>query len=309
MPQGGYLPEGMLLTSPQNLLYTASHTAMARAAETGCILEGRVVLCDAQHDLVVDINGLRGRIPRREAAVGIEEGTTREIAILSRVGKPVCFKILGFTGEEYILSRKAAQQEAANYFMKHLLPGEVIRARVTHLEQFGAFVDIGCGNISLIGIENISISRISHPRERFSPGQEIYAAVTGKDPTISRITLSHKELLGTWEENAHHLKAGSTVRGTVRSIESYGIFVELTPNLSGLAECRDGLTCGHPVSVYIKSVLPERMKIKLIVIDQLEVGTARTAPSITYFITQGRLTHWRYSPPQCSSKIIETVFA
>lgn len=309
MPQGGYLPEGMLLASPQNLLHTASPAAMARAAEAGCILEGRAVLCDAQHDLVVDINGMRGRIPRKEAAVGIEEGTTREIAILSRVGKPVCFKILDFTGQEYILSRKAAQQEAIDHFMKHLLPGQVIRACVTHLEHFGAFVDIGCGNISLIGIENISISRIGHPKERFFPRQEIYAVVTGKDPVIGRVTLSHKELLGTWEENACHLKAGSTVRGVVRGVEDYGIFVELTPNLSGLAECREGLSCGRPVSVYVKSILPERMKIKLIVIDQLDPGPMPAVSPTEYFITQGRLTHWRYSPPQCNGKIIETVFA
>ena len=70
------------------------------------------------------------------------------------------------------------------------------------MEPFGAFLDIGCGVVSFIGIENISVSRISHPSERFFPGQDIRAAVLSVDRTLERVTLTHRELLGTWEENA-----------------------------------------------------------------------------------------------------------
>ena len=49
----------------------------------------------------------------------------------------------------------------------------------------------------------------------------------------NRICLSQRELLGTWEENAALFSQGETVAGVVRSVESYGIFVELTPNLAG----------------------------------------------------------------------------
>jgi transcriptional accessory protein Tex/SPT6 len=59
-----------------------------------------------------------------------------------------------------------------NYISK-LIPGDIIPAKVTHLEQFGAFVDIGCGIPSLIPIDAISISRISHPVDRFVPNQDI----------------------------------------------------------------------------------------------------------------------------------------
>ena len=50
--------------------------------------------------------------------------------------------------------------------------GDIIDCRVTHLEPFGCFVDIGCGIASLIPIDCISISRISHPSDRFRVGQE-----------------------------------------------------------------------------------------------------------------------------------------
>jgi len=185
--------------------------------------------------------------------------------------------------------------------------GDVISARVTHLEPFGAFVDMGCGIISLIGIENISVSRISHPSDRFVTGQDIYAVVLAIDRDLRRVTLSHRELLGTWQENASLFKAGETVAGIVRGVEDYGIFIELTPNLSGLAEKKEGLKEGEGVSVYIKSILPERMKIKLLVIDSF--GPGKGPSKLRYFITEGHIDHWKYSPDNCDKKVIERYFS
>ena len=188
-----------------------------------------------------------------------------------------------------------------------LRPGMVIPAVVTHLEPFGAFVDIGCGVPSLIGIENISVSRIPHPGQRFRVGQAVYAAVLDLDPRAERIYLTHRELLGTWAENAARFQPGMTVPGIVRGVKDYGAFVELTPNLSGLAERKAGLTEGQRVSVYIKAILPERMKIKLLAIDTLPPLDG-PAP-LEYFITRGRLEKWKYAPPGCVKVGAETIFA
>ena len=70
--------------------------------------------------------------------------------------------------------------------------------------------------------------------------------------------------------------------------------MELAPNLSGLAEFREDLREGDRVSVYLKSVAPERMKIKLLVIDRLPPLEA--PPPLRYYHTEGRLEHWRYAP-------------
>ena len=308
MPQGRYLPEGMLLDTAENKAYTGSVEGMEKAISDHAILEGKVILCDAAHNLLVDVNGKQGIIKRRETALGIDTGKTREIAIISRVGKAVCFKAVGVENGIYQLSRRLAQQEAEEYFFEAMKPGEVMRAKVTHLEPFGAFVDIGCGIISLIGIENISVSRISHPSDRFYSKQEIYAVLLQKDLQARRMVMSHRELLGTWEDNAKMLTPGETVGGIVRGIEEYGIFVELAPNLSGLAERRDGMVAGMPVAVYIKSVIPERMKIKLVIIDALESQSKVFISEKDYFIRSGRLLKWQYTPDQCSTKRIETVF-
>lgn len=180
----------------------------------------------------------------------------------------------------------------------------MITARVTHLESFGCFVDIGCGITSLIPIDSISVSRISHPKDRFRNGQDILAVVKSIDAN-GRITLSHKELLGTWEENAALFCPGETVAGVIRSVEKYGVFVELTPNLAGLAEPREEVTPGQHASVYIKNLLPDKMKVKLIIVDAFDA--AYTPPKPEYYIKQGHIKRWRYSPESCS-KVIETVF-
>ena len=70
--------------------------------------------------------------------------------------------------------------------------------------------------------------------------------------------------------------------GYVLKIEDYGIFVELTPNLAGLAEVRPNTKIGQSVSVYIKSIIPEKMKIKLIIVETFD-KTLEKVP-IKYFI-------------------------
>ena len=190
----------------------------------------------------------------------------------------------------------------------------LIPARVTHLESFGAFVDIGCGVSSLLSVDSISVSRISHPSDRLSVGDSIYTVIKSIDREHERFFVGMKELLGTWEENAANFEAGQTVSGIIRSVESYGVFVELAPNLAGLAEIRDGNderaadAVGKSAAVYIKNIIPDKMKIKLVLIDICESEPPR--PPLNYYIDCERVTHidrWRYSPPT-SQKVIESVF-
>jgi small subunit ribosomal protein S1 len=209
------------------------------------------------------------------------------------------------TGRPYaLLSRKNAQERCRREFIERLCPGDVIKARVTHLESFGVFCDIGCGIIALLPIDSVSVSRISHPRDRFSPGDDIKVVVKsiGED---GKITLSHKELLGTWQENADNFKAGQTVGGVIRSIEKYGVFIELSPNLAGLAEYTPDVKEGDLASVYIKSINPEKMKIKLSVVDSFPGNNQ--AETIKYYFDGVHMDNWQYSPEN-SEKNIQTIF-
>ena len=304
-----YKPEGSLMDTIDNQISLKNLASLTEAIQSKKILEARAVVCDSGHNLHVPLcAGIKGIIPREEGALGIAEGSTRDIAIISRVNKPVCFQVTGLdhsAGETVaVLSRRAVQQQCMEQYISRLSPGDVIDGRVTHLETFGSFVDIGCGICSLIPIDVISVSRISHPGDRFRPGQYIRAVVQSSDG--SRVTLSHRELLGTWAENAALFQNGETVAGVVRSVEDYGIFVELTPNLAGLAEPKEGVTPGQQASVYIKSLIPERMKVKLIMVDAFDADYR--LPPMRYFFQGENMDRWVYSP-EGAHKRIETVFA
>lgn len=313
-----YKPEGLLGATKENKEALASPESLEHALRTGQILEATALLCDNRMRLHVDLGCMRGIIEREEAVWCRPTESIKDIAVITRVGKPVAFKIIGFREEDgeriALLSRRLAQSECASVFLSNLKPGDIIPAKVTHLENYGAFVDVGCGISSLLSIDCISVSRITHPRDRLACGMQIFVAVKSIDTELKRIFVTMKELLGTWEQNAARFEAGQTVTGRVRSIESYGIFVELTPNLAGLAELRGNVgtpvrtAVGDLAAVYIKSILPERMKIKLVIIDSHQDPERPSSPK--YFIDPMKTQHidyWEYSPT-CSTRLIETIF-
>ena len=293
MRRNEYLPEGAGPLFPDNQPLSALQLAM----EDQTILTGMAIRCDAQRDLTVRFGGYEGTIPRLDAIHPSISGAERDIAILSRVGKPTSFTVTAIDVDgggrpRLTLSRRAAQEQAMAWLLENAPPGTVLPARVTHLEKFGAFVDLGCGVTSLIPLENISVARIGHPSARFRVDQDILTVVTDVDAKNCRFYLSHKELLGTWLENAAAFAPGDAVEGVVRGVREYGVFIELAPNLSGLADWRGDLEPGDRVSVYIKSIRPENRKIKLQVIENL--GPAQEPGELNYFITDGAVDGWTY---------------
>jgi small subunit ribosomal protein S1 len=98
-------------------------------------------------------------------------------------------------------------------------------------------------------------------------------------------------------------------------VEEYGAFVELAPNLAGLAEVREcdreavHALVGRTAAVFIKSIIPERMKVKLVLIDAYR-GEPVPTPRLHYYIRGDEVSHidrWVYSPGG-ARKLVETVF-
>ena len=314
-----YLPEGALSSTADNSEHLSSLSGLEKAMQSGKILEAPVLLCDNQFRLHVDLCGIDGIIEKDDVVFSPTGEPSKDIAVITRVGKPVCFKVTSIeqkSGRAVVrLSRREAQKECAENFISRLHLGDILPAKLTHLESFGAFVDIGCGIVSLLSIDCLSVSRISHPRDRLSVGMNVHVVVKLIDRENHRIFVSMRELLGTWEENAAQFEVGQTVAGIVRSVEPYGIFIELAPNLAGLAELKVDVDSPPPehligqyTAVYIKSIIPERMKVKLVLVDSYH-SDIRKMP-IKYYVDTGTCKHidyWRYSP-ECSAKLVETIF-
>lgn len=320
MINNAYRPEGHLINTQANKHNVASLAALQYTMSRGTIIEGVVTSCDAQYNLHVDLNGIRGIIKAEDAQYCRPDETWKGVALMKRVGKPVACKIvdIDMTGSEPLvkLSRRDVQKECVENYHAKLMIGDIIPARVTRTDTFGTFLDIGCGISALMPIARSSLTRVNHTSERFHADMDLYVIVDTIDPHNRRITVSLRELLGTWEENAAMFHPGQTVVGVLRQVEDYGVFIELTPNLTGLAEIPTGKTAedlkeqiGTNVPVYIKSVNPENMKIKLVILDDGVAKAQVTAPK--YFVdceNVHHLTEWQYSPDCCIKKTVRTFF-
>lgn len=243
------------------------------AKESGKILEGTVDKCDKNYNLHVNMgNGIYGIIPFDEVNIqsnSNDEITNRKICV-SKIHSKVQFKITDTDMENnrFLLSRKAVGADVINWIKNDLKEGMVIDGIVKNIRPYGAFIDIGGGITGLMHIEDMSVSRIKSPEDRFNIGQKINVMIKCINKENNQVMLTYKELLGSWEDNVKEFQEGAKVQGIVRESDKYknGIFIELKPNLVGMAEYKENLKYGQKVDVYIKRIIKDKKKIKLIII-------------------------------------------
>jgi len=242
------------------------------ASINGHIIEAKVTKCDSNYNLYLDLgNNITGIIPREEVeAVNIDEtGFPKPNICTSKINKFVQFKVKDISKKDsVILSRRAVGKEAMKWMRDDLKEGMCVYGIVKNIRPYGAFVEIGGGIVGLVHIEDISVARIKTPFERFKIGQKINIMIKSIDRKTNRVILSYKEMYGTWEENIEGLNEGMTVKGIARETEKSknGIFIEIKPNLIGLAEYKDNIEYGQDVDVYIKRIIPEKKKVKLLIV-------------------------------------------
>lgn len=153
-------------------------------------------------------------------------------------------------------------------FYEKLHKGMLVKGKVKNIQPYGAFIELQKGIVGLLHIEDISVSRIRTPADILKVGEIIVTKVKSYDKDTGRITLNYKDLQGTWKENVKDFEEKTVVKGIVRNQEKFGIFIELRPNLVGLAENKKlSVSYGDVVNVYIKKISPETKKIKLVILD------------------------------------------
>lgn len=210
-------------------------------------------------------------IPRGEASSVVgEDGLVEEKFIVNKVGKvlPVCIKeiVQNNDGIELIMSKRLLELKVRKWMYMHLKPGVKLRGIVVGLKDYAAFVDVGGGVTGILKLHDMSDSRLTNASDMFKLGQRINVVVKKYDRDTGRIELTYKELLGTFEENVKNFKEGDIVEGIVRNRIKSGVFVELKPNVIGIAEHVNGIESNQKVLVSIKKINLEKKKIKLVII-------------------------------------------
>jgi small subunit ribosomal protein S1 len=230
----------------------------------------------------VQVRGLRAFCPLSQLDLRYVEDPAQF------VGQRLAFRVTQFedgrTRPNIVLSRRAIleeeQQEKAAEARSRIAVGSVITGKVTSLATYGAFVDLG-GIEGMLHVSEIGYSRLAHPKEALSVGQEIEVQVIkiekGKDEKKpERISLSRRSLeKDPWREAATRFPEGTEVAGRVMRLESFGAFIEIAPGLEGLLHIseigggkrlnhsREGLQLGQDIRVRVLNVDPAKRRISL----------------------------------------------
>ena len=224
--------------------------------------------------LLVDL-GVRGFIPAsqvsREFVDDLEKfvGQTLELKIIE----------LDRSKNNVVLSHRKvldeAYEQAKERVFSTLEENAVVDGVVRRITDFGAFVDIGGGVEGLLHVSEIAHTRVDHPSDVLTEGQEIKVMVLGLDKEQERISLGLKQTLPSpWDTLIERYSVGDKVKGTVTRVVDFGAFVKIEDGVEGLvhisqlahrhvAKAEDVVKPGDEVEVKIISLDPEARRIGL----------------------------------------------
>ncbi len=230
--------------------------------------------------------GLTLKIGSHEAFMPTSHvSTDRDLDVSSLLGQTVVCEVLEIDRgrNRVLLSRRRIEErerlEALSAAVGALEPGTKVKGKVTRIEPFGAFVNIGNGVEGLVHVSQISRQRIEKVDEVLKVGQDVDAIVLELKDGGKRIALGMKQLEpDPWDEVPHQLHVDGQVTGKVTRIADYGAFVEVLPGIEGLLHVSQVsteriqnlgrvLTIGQELAVRVTSVDTGSRRISLSRLD------------------------------------------
>ena len=223
----------------------------------------------------VDLDGVIAFLPGSQADVR----PIKDPTVFMNIPQP--FQILKMDRKlgNIVVSRKAileeSRSEAREVMLANIKEGDVLDGVVKNITDYGAFVDLGSVD-GLLHVTDISWSRINHPSEVLSFGQDVKVMVIKFNEETKRISLGMKQLdANPWENITEEFPIGKVMSGKITNIADYGVFIELKDGIEGLVHSSEIawgkssqnpkklLNIGQEVEFVILDVDTERHRISL----------------------------------------------
>ncbi|QDU65855.1 30S ribosomal protein S1 [Engelhardtia mirabilis] len=231
--------------------------------------------------LEVQIGPLHAFMPASQASGGHVEDLS------TLVGQKLVVEVMEVDPgkKRFVVSRrKVLERERASLrdqIVGHLHPGDDVQGKVSRIETFGAFVDLG-GVDGLVHVSQISRKRVDKVDEVLKVGDVVQAKVLEVKEGGKRISLSMKALEpDPWDDAAMRFADDTVIEGTVTRLQEFGAFVEIAPGLDGLLHVSqilgggqrvnrpgDVLKVGEKVTVRVQSVDSGKRRISLTRLDE-----------------------------------------
>lgn len=269
---GGDKENGEFFFSVTRLKEREAFDKLEKDYEAGNAIEGTVT-SSVRGGLIVNV-GTRGFLP----ASLISNHFVSDLK--PYIGKTIKVKITEIDPNKnrLILSHKELieeeREEAFETVASQLVAGDIVECKVSRLTNFGAFVDVG-GVDGLVHISEISYKHIDKPSDVLKTGQDVKVKVIGIDDDRHRISLSIKQTEPSpFEQATSELSEGEVVEGEVKSLTSFGAFVEVADGIQGLVHVSeisnkrvekpsDVLKVGETVKVKVLNINPDEKRISL----------------------------------------------
>ncbi len=220
----------------------------------GQIVEG-IVKNLTEYGAFIDLGGIDGLLHITD----MSWGRVTHPSELFQVGDHVRVKVLKFNTEteRVSLGLKQMMEDPWTHAQQKYPPGTVVRGKVVSLKDYGAFIEIEQGIEGLIHISEMSWTRrVKHPSKMLAIGDTVEAVVLDIDPTQNRISLGMKQLEpNPFASLKEKYPPGTVVKGIVRNIADFGIFVEIEEGIDGLVHVSDlswTQRVKHPSELYQK---------------------------------------------------------
>ena len=209
-----------------------------KVLEEGVILEGTVKNI-TDYGAFIDLGGIDGLLHITDMAWGRLQHPSEVL----KVGDKVKVVVLKYDAERerVSLGMKQIMPDPWTKVAEAYPPGTRIKGKVVSVTDYGAFVEIEKGVEGLIHVSEMSWSkRAVHPSKVVNPGDMVEVQVLGVDEANRRISLGLKQTeANPWEELGQKHPIGSQVKGKVKSITDFGVFVEIEPGIDGLVHISD----------------------------------------------------------------------
>ncbi len=225
-----------------------------RVLEEGIILEGAIKNI-TDYGAFVDLGGIDGLLHVTDMSWGRIAHPSEAV----KVGDMVRVVVLKYDAsrERVSLGMKQIMPDPWSTVDQQYAPGSRISGKVVSLTDYGAFVELERGVEGLIHVSEMSwTKRVTHPSKILEVGADVEVQVLDVDPTNRRISLGLKQVEpNPWERVRGERPVGSRIKGVVKSITDFGVFVEVEEGIDGLIHVSDiswTRKVRHPSEVYKK---------------------------------------------------------
>jgi len=207
-----------------------------------------------EYGAFVDLGGIDGLLHITD----MSWGRVNHPSELFDVGDEVTVKVLKYNAEteRVSLGLKQTMADPWNTAAEQYTPGRKVKGRVVSLTDYGAFVELEQGVEGLIHVSEMTWTKPKHPSKVLEMGQEVECVVLDIDAQNKRISLGLKQLEpDPWSTFTSQYNPGDIIRGRVRSITDYGVFIGIEDGVDGMVHKSDlswTQRINNPADVYRK---------------------------------------------------------